>query len=102
MQHAIDPPVAPLPANAPPSALEGTASVHLALAGVGCANCANRIRNALLRTPGVLEVEVLPDGAVVRVWRDPAVPVKTLVAAVVAAGEGTPHAFAAVPIRSRF
>lgn len=75
----------------------------LALAGLGCPNCANRVRNALLRTRGVLEAEIDLHGATGRVWclSDSPVTVTDLVKAVVGASRGTHHHYLAVPLRSR-
>lgn len=75
----------------------------LGLAGLGCENCANRVRNALLRTPGVLEAEIDLREALGRVWCRPKSPPKEtdLVRAVVGASRGTHHRYLAVPLRSR-
>jgi len=46
MQHATDRPVDAVAPRAGAQALRGTEFVDLAVAGMGCPNCANRVRNA--------------------------------------------------------
>jgi copper chaperone CopZ len=48
-----------------PDALHGSAVAVLRVAGMGCGNCANRVRNGLLGLPGVLAARVdLAEGLV--------------------------------------
>lgn len=84
-----------------PSIDEGTreaaASVMLAVSDLGCANCANRVRNALLAMDGVLAADVdLPSRTATVAYDDGRVTVDDLVGAVEAAGAGTRHAYRAV------
>lgn len=58
MQHVTECHVEPLEGDTPTADLGEARRYTLALAGLGCRNCANRVRNALLRTPGVLEAEI--------------------------------------------
>jgi copper chaperone CopZ len=72
---------------------------HLALAGMGCPNCVHRIRNALLGTRGVVDVEIDLPAALATVWYRPKrASVADLTAAVDLAGEGTYHRYLAVPV----
>lgn len=72
---------------------------QLALAGLGCPNCANRVRNALLTAPGVVDVEVDLSSALATVWyRRERTGVPNLVDAVAGAGRGTHHRYLAVPV----
>jgi copper chaperone CopZ len=76
---------------------------YLAVAGMGCPNCANRVRNALLRIKGVLDAEVSLPARLVRVWYERGtVRASELVEAVARAGRGTHHQYLAVPVRGRF
>lgn len=103
MQHVTECHVEPLEGAAGSADLDEARQYTLALAGLGCPNCANRVRNALLRTPGVLEVEIDLHGATGRVWCLPDSPATEadLVKAVVGASRGTHHRYLAVPLRSR-
>lgn len=101
MQHVTDCHVDPAVSGASPEEKERAAVQYLAVAGMGCPNCANRVRNSLLLHAGVLEVEVeLPTG-LTRVWYDDRrARIPELLAAVNQAGEGTHHRYLAVPLRS--
>jgi len=75
---------------------------YLALAGLGCPNCAMRVRNALLLTHGVVDAEIDLGSALARVWfRDGEVGVVDMVHAVALAGRGTHHRYLAVPVEDR-
>lgn len=50
-----------------PAALHGSAVAVLRVAGMGCGNCANRVRNSLLSVSGVLAAQVDLGEGVVRV-----------------------------------
>ena len=50
-----------------PAALHGSAVAVLRVAGMGCGNCANRVRNSLLNLPGVLAAQVDLGEGLVRV-----------------------------------
>lgn len=99
MQHATDAPVKPAAPQAPPERLEGHAVVRLAIADMECPDCANRIRNALVAHPAVIEVETDACAALACVWYDPArVSVREILGVVAVAGEGTQHQFLAVAL----
>lgn len=75
---------------------------YLALAGLGCPNCANRVRNTLLGTVGVVDVEVDLSSSLAVVWFHPQLAgIGDLVDAVSRAGEGTHHRYLAVPLESQ-
>lgn len=99
MQHATDPPVDPTLPRADPRVRRDACSVDLAVAGMGCPSCGNRVRNALLAHPGVVEVEVDLCALVVRVWYDPElVGVRELVGIVAVVGKASQHRYIAVPL----
>ncbi len=50
-----------------PAALHGSAVAVLRVTGMGCGNCANRVRNGLLALPGVLAAQVDLGEGLVRV-----------------------------------
>jgi Cu+-exporting ATPase len=77
--------------------LEDAASVMFAVSDLGCANCANRVRNAFLSVDGVLDADVdLPSRTATVAYDGGRVNVDDLVGALEAAGEGTRHAYRAV------
>ncbi len=79
--------------------MEEAQRVLLAIAGLGCASCVNRVRNAILETPGVVQVELALPDTVARVWyHEESTRLEDLLAAVVRAGEGTHHTYLAVPL----
>lgn len=99
MQHVTDPRVEPSTPRAPPRALVGAAVVDLSVAGMGCPSCGNRIRNALLAHPGVVEAEIDVPAGLARVWYDDArVGVRELVGVVSVLGEASQHRYLAVPM----
>jgi copper chaperone CopZ len=72
---------------------------HMAIAGMGCPNCANRIRNALTATRGLVDVDVDLPGALATVWYRPeGVGVADVTRTIEAAGEGTHHRYLGVPV----
>jgi len=101
VQHATDCTVEPVAPRAAPEQLRDADSVHLGVADMGCPNCGNSVRNALLGCPGVVEVEVDVPGALAQVWYHAnVISVEDIVAKVEAAGEGTHHRYLAVPVGS--
>lgn len=50
--------VAPVHKETDPQRIRGRAFARLALSGLGCPNCAARVRNALLSLDGVIEADV--------------------------------------------
>jgi copper chaperone CopZ len=99
MQHVTDCHVDPVAGRATAEERGHATIQHLALAGMGCPNCANRIRNALLATRGVVDVEVDLHAALATVWyRAPRASVSHLIDAVDGAGRATHHRYLAVPV----
>ncbi len=73
-----------------------TAVARLVVAGMGCSNCAMRVRNALLSVDGVAEAHVNLVPSVSRVLYDAEhVTTEQLIAAVADAGQGTHHEYCA-------
>lgn len=78
-----------------------TASVRLLIGGLGCENCAVRVRNALVSLDGVADALVCLTPPVASVTYDPArVDPEDLVAAVAKAGDGSRHEYSAVRLES--
>lgn len=78
----------------------GTAYVRLVIAGMGCPNCAMRVRNALVSVDGVAEANVNLMPPVSRVLYDSArVTTEQMMAAVAGAGQGTHHEYRARPLQ---
>lgn len=103
MQHVTDCHVDPAPSRGSGFEKRDTHAVHLAVAGMGCINCANRVRNALLEVEGVVEVEVdRLRGGLTTVWCRPDRGDRTddLTGAVAECGRRSHHRYIAVPIRS--
>lgn len=101
MQHVTDHLVEPRPSHATRESLSAATIVDLAIAGMGCLNCANSIRNALLAQRGVVEAELDATTALARVWYDSSFTcVAEILGTVAALGERTQHRFLAVPLRS--
>ncbi|MGE0160824.1 MAG: cation transporter [Gemmatimonadales bacterium] len=99
MQHTSDPPVDPARPRLDPRERSSEYSVDLAVAGMGCPSCGNRVRNALLAHPGVREAEVDLCALTVRVWYRPElVGVSELVAIIEVVGQASQHRYAAVPL----
>lgn len=71
--------------------------VIMSVSGMGCINCANRVRNGLVQTPGVLWAEVnLQSRRAYVAFDAAAVEVEDLVAAVATAGRTSNHHYDAV------
>ncbi len=85
----------------PKTAPEGRVTRHIKLVvtGMGCANCAMRVRNALVSVEGVASVRVslVPPLCDVLYDGDRAV-TEQLVAAVAGAGRGNHHEYRAKPL----
>lgn len=102
MQHVTDCRVDPVASRASRESKQKARIQYLALAGMGCPNCANRVRNALLGVHGVVDVEVdLPAGLVTVWYRAGDVSLSDMVVAVAQAGQGTHHRYLAVPVPAR-
>ncbi len=79
--------------------LAAAASVWLAVFGMGCPNCANRVRNSLLSLDGVLEVYVSHLAGLASVTFNPSiVTAPDLFDAVERAGHDGRHEYWAVPL----
>lgn len=83
-------------------ALRESAEAVLNVRGMGCMNCVIRVRNALLRLPGVLAAQVELDGdryGHARVNFDPEhTRLQELLDAVAGAGEGSHHTYSATGV----
>lgn len=103
MRHDTDCHVNPLEVQAEPEALQLADTIFLAVGGLGCPNCAARVRNELLRTDGVLAAELSHESSLARVWyHADRVTSPELCRAVARAAGGTHHDYRAVPVASRF
>jgi len=101
MQHATDARVDPVAPRADPELLRAAATVDLAVAGMACPHCGNRVRNALLGCAGVVDVEVDVITGLARVWFVAEhIRIEDMVAAVAQAGAATHHRYLAVPVTS--
>lgn len=95
--------VIPISAKVTAGNLERSSLVRLALSGLGCINCANRVRNALLSCPSVVDATVDLAAAQADVWYLPEhIGPVGLTKVVSSAGEGTHHQYHAVPARTLF
>ncbi|HKK28310.1 MAG TPA: heavy-metal-associated domain-containing protein [Gemmatimonadota bacterium] len=82
-----------------PTLLERSATAFLAVSGMGCPNCAARVRNALVLTEGVVEAEIdHVAGLAVVSYLSEDVDVETLRRSIASAAEGTHHRYGAVSI----
>ena len=88
--------VEPLQKTATPAEQQATTSALLAVEGMGCPNCAARVRNSLLTLTGVVEAQVLLDRALVDVTYNPHLAdLPALVNAVAQAGGDGRHEYEA-------
>ena len=84
-----------------PAALHGSAVAVLRVAGMGCGNCAIRVRNSLLSLPGVLAAQVDLDGGLARVNFAPnGTELQHLLDAVSDAGNGSHHEYLATLVEA--
>jgi copper chaperone CopZ len=92
-----------IPAEVTMVDLEGAYTVRLALSGLRGVNCANRVHDALLSCPGVVDSKVDLDAAQadVRYLPEQIGPVG-LKRVVSNAAKGTPHRYRAAPSRDIF
>jgi len=101
MQHATDSRVDPARPRADPELLRAAAYVDLAVAGMDCPHCGNRVRNALLGLAGVVDAEVDVTAGLAHVWFVAEhIRIEDMLAVVVEAGEATHHRYLAVPVTS--
>ena len=99
MQRFTDCHVDPIAPRMPASDRQDSQVLYLALAGMGCPNCANRVRNALLRAQGVVDGELDLAAALATVWYSGKEASFThLIDAVADAGRGTHHRYLAVRV----
>lgn len=91
--------VEPLQKNATPAERQSTTSVLLAVEGMGCSNCAARVRNGLLALTGVVEAYVVLDESMADVTYNPGLAdVPALIAGVARAGGDGRHNYRALVI----
>lgn len=91
--------VEPLAKSPTPAELAQVQSILLAVQGLGCRNCAMRVRNSLVSVVGVVEAHVMHDMGLAEVRFNPDLTdVPALVAAVAQAGDGGRHAYQARPL----
>ncbi len=91
--------VEPVQKAATTEALAEATSVWLAVFGMGCPNCANRVRNSLLSLDGVLDVSVSHVAGMATVVFNPdATTFQDLLEAVERAGNDGRHEYWAVPL----
>jgi copper chaperone CopZ len=80
--------------------LSNALAAFLAVGGMGCPTCANRVRNGLVRLSGVLAAEVeLEQGVAVAAFDPQVVTIKELIAAVAEAGNDGRHHYQAALIK---
>lgn len=88
--------VDPVDREVDPAALERASVAMLAVSGMGCQSCANRVRNALVSEPGVLAADIELFRGMARVRFDPVrVDARDLVQAVTGAGGDGRHEYRA-------
>lgn len=103
MFHSTHCHVQPFQPTAGPPARRTARTIHLALAGMECNNCATRVLNALLGLDGVITVEVDLPASLAKIWYlVDRLDEIDLMSAVRDAGRDTDHGYLAVPVRSRF
>ena len=96
MNHRPDGHVAPDVKPIDERALRGARSARLAIAGIGCEHCANRVGNALLALDAVLQADIDADTGEAVVAFDPRrADVPDLIAAVAAGGNDGRHHYRA-------
>lgn len=83
------------------TALRASASAILRVTGMGCTNCANRVRNSLVRVPGVLDAQVTVEDGLARVHFDSEhTEIHRLLDAVADAGVGCHHDYHATLVEA--
>ncbi len=88
--------VEPLQKTATPEEQQATTSALLAVGGMGCPNCAARVRNSLLALTGVVEAQVLLETGVAEVTYNPSLTdIPALINAVAQAGGDGRHDYRA-------
>lgn len=84
-----------------PAALHGSAVAVLRVTGMGCGNCANRVRNSLLGVAGVLAARVdLAEGLVRVNFTPDGVELQNLLDAVSDAGHDGHHEYQATLVEA--
>ncbi|MCO6452635.1 MAG: heavy-metal-associated domain-containing protein [Caldilineales bacterium] len=95
-EHDGDCHVEPLQKVIAPADLERAQAAFLAVWGMGCPNCALRVRNSLLALDGVLTADIMVEHGVARVLYDPTRVVPEIFSAAVAgAGNDGRHHYTA-------
>lgn len=84
--------VEPIEKTATVAELENSEMVKLAVSGMGCPNCANRVRNSLLVLDGVIDAGVDHEAGIAQVAFNPNIaPIDILIQAVSLAGGNDGH-----------
>ncbi len=92
--------VDPIQKTATAEERQATTATLLAVQGMGCPNCAARVRNSLLSLAGVVEAKVVLDLAIADVTYNPGLTnVPALIRAVAGAGGDGRHEYRAEVIR---
>ncbi len=88
--------VEPVEKSVSPEALQAANRVFLLVRGMGCPNCAVRVRNSLLSLDGVLAVHISLERGLARILYDSSqVQPDSFPDAVAAAGDGRHHKYTA-------
>lgn len=88
--------VEPIHKTATPEEMNSTSLVMLAVSGMGCRNCATRVKNSLIQVKGVIDAEVYHSSGVAEVIYNPNLTTQTaLVEAVARAGGDGRHEYRA-------
>jgi len=79
-----------------PEEMETTSLVMLAVQGMGCRNCATRVKNSLIQVKGVIEAEVYHTSGIAEIIYNPNLTTQmALVEAVAQAGNDGRHKYRA-------
>jgi copper chaperone CopZ len=88
--------VDPIEKKVAPEAYQNARRAALAVSGMGCPNCALRVRNSLIELEGVLEAQVDHNyGQALVIFNPQNTTLADLVAAVARAGQGNGHHYGA-------
>ena len=102
MEHRTNCHVEEVEKQIDPKALESAEVAWLDITGMGCENCARRVRNGLLSLNGVLRADVDPGRRVAKVSFNPhEVKVEQLPIAVAEAGRASNHNYFATLLAER-
>ena len=89
--------VEPVQKNSTPEERQGITTARLAVSGMGCPNCANRVRNSLVTLNGVVDADVDHSAGLALVDYSPGlVSMQSLLNAVAQAGGDGRHNYTAM------